>query len=148
MRSPVDRLSIGVDFEWIQNSTHDDLPLNIGANQALISTGAALPLNWDDSISVGIGGEFDLTEQITLRAGYLYSDSPINARTYNPSVPADDRHMISVGVGYEWDNKSIDFAYSYITMDSSNIAGNVQAAFNGNYRYHWDILTLSYTVRY
>lgn len=31
-----DRLSIGVDFEWIQNSTHDDLPLNIGANQALI----------------------------------------------------------------------------------------------------------------
>ena len=31
-----DKLTIGVDFEWIGNSSHDDIPLSIGANQPLL----------------------------------------------------------------------------------------------------------------
>lgn len=140
-----ERLSIGVDFEWTQNSTHDDLPLSIGANQPLLAGNNAVPLAWDDSISIGVGGEYRVTDQLTLRAGYQYADSPMNSATYNPSVPADDRHIFSVGVGYEWGNSSIDLAYSLLTMDSSDIRGNVQPAFNGHYDYDWDILTISFT---
>ena len=68
--------------------------------------------------------------------------------TYNPSVPADDRHIISVGAGYSWGLHSIDLAYSLLTMDSSDIRGNVVPAFNGHYDYDWDILTISYTRRF
>ncbi|MEM9283066.1 MAG: outer membrane protein transport protein [Verrucomicrobiota bacterium] len=143
-----EQLTLGVDFEWIGNSSHDDLPLNIGTNQALLAGKTAVPLNWDDSISVGFGLEYECSENLTLRAGYLYSDSPMNDTFYNPSVPADDRHIISVGIGYSWDVHTIDFAYSFLTMDSSDIRGNVTAAFNGNYDYQWDILTLSYTRRF
>ena len=65
--------------------------------------------------------------------------------TFNPSVPADDRHILSVGAGYSWGQNTIDIAYSYLTMPTSNIAGNVVPAFNGSYQYAWDILTISYT---
>lgn len=143
-----EKLSIGVDFEWSQNSTHDDVPLNIGANQPLLAGATAIPLGWEDSISVGIGAEYEFTENLTLRVGYLYSDSPMSQATYNPSVPADDRHIISVGAGYSWGLNSIDIAYSLLTMDSSDIRGNVVPAFNGNYDYDWDILTISYTRRF
>jgi long-chain fatty acid transport protein len=141
-----DRLSVGVDFEWLQNSTHDDVPLNIGANQPLLGGANTIPLAWDDSISIGVGAEFEVNENLTLRAGYQYADSPMNSRTYNPSVPADDRHIVSVGAGYTWGQNSLDVAYSFLTMDSSTIAGNaVSPAFNGNYDYRWDILTISYS---
>ena len=143
-----DRLSVGVDFEWTQNSTHDDVPLGIGINQPLLGGANSVPLAWDDNISIGIGAEYEVTENLTLRAGYLYSDSPMNQRTYNPAVPADDRHIISVGVGYTWGQNTIDLAYSLLTMDSTDIRGNVNPAFNGNYDYDWDILTISYTRRF
>lgn len=143
-----DRLTLGVDFEWLQNSTHDDVPLMIGANQPLLGGNNSVPLGWEDSISVGVGAEYEATENLTLRCGYLYSDSPMNSPTYNPSIPADDRHIISVGAGYSWGLNSIDFAYSLLTMDSSRIRNNVVPAFNGKYNYDWDIITISFTRRF
>lgn len=141
-------LRIGTDFNWIQNSAHDDVPLMIGANQPLLGGANAIPLDWEDSISVGIGAEYDMTECLVLRAGYQYADSPMNSRTYNPSVPADDRHTVSVGFGYEWGPNSIDFAYSKLIMSDTSIQGNVQPAYNGLYKHDWDILTLSFTRRF
>lgn len=143
-----EKLSVAFDFEWIQNSTHDDLPLNIGGNQALLAGTNALPMNWDDSVSMGFGFEYKASDQWTIRGGYLYSDNPGNQRTYNPSLPIDDRHILSAGVSYTWGLNTIDFAYSKLFMDASNIQGNVQPAFNGTYDYDWDILTVTFQRRF
>lgn len=141
-------LSFGIDFEWLGNSSHDDVPLDIGSNQFILGGQNAIPLNWDDSISVGFGVEYQASDSWTLRAGYLYSDNPSSVRTYNPSMPTDDRHILSAGVSYTWGANTIDFAYSLLLMDASSISGNVQPAFNGAYDYDWNILTLSYQRRF
>lgn len=143
-----DRLSVGVDFEWTNHSTHDDLPLNIGLNQALLTGNDSVIFNWKDSITVGIGAEYQWTESLTLRGGYQYADTPMSSATWNPAIPADDRHTLSVGVGYEWGLHSIDFAYSKILMGTTTIGGNLKPAFNGNYTSDWDVTTLSYTRRF
>jgi long-chain fatty acid transport protein len=144
-----ERLTFGLDFEWLQNSTHDDVPLNIGANQPLLDGKTAVPLAWEDSISVGFGIEYKWIEELTLRAGYLYSDTPMSETTWNPAIPADDRHIFSLGFGYTWDEcNTIDFAYSLIHMPNSTITNNITPAFNGVYSYSWDILTLSYSRRF
>jgi len=143
-----ERLSVGVDFEWIQNSTHDRLPLNIGASQALLGGFDAIPLGWEDSFSAGLGGLYRVNDAITLRAGYLYSDSPMNGRTWNPSVPSDDRHILSVGAGYAFGDHSIDVAYSHILMSTTTVENNVMPAFNGSYDHNWSVLTISYTRRF
>ncbi len=143
-----DRLTFGADFEWIQNSTHDDVPLSIGTNQPLLAGKNAVPLNWKDSISLGVGVEYECSSDLTLRAGYLYSESPMPVQTWNPAVPANDRHIFSVGAGYSWGANTIDFAYSLIHMSDANIANNVTPAYNGTYTFAWDILTLSYSRRF
>ncbi len=142
------RLSLGVDFEWIQNSTHDDLPLTIGANQPLLGGAEGIDLRWRDSISTGFGVSYQVDEHLTLRAGYLYSESPLRDETYIPSVPANDRHIVSLGVGYAWENHSIDFAYSFMPMEPRNVAGALQPAFNGDYDYQWNVFAISWTTRY
>jgi len=72
----------------------------------------------------------------------------MNARTYNPSVPADDRQIFSFGVGHSWGNHSVDLTYSLLMMESTRVAGNVVPAFNGTYDYNWDILTISYSRKF
>ena len=32
-----DRLTLGFDFQWSRNSSHDDIPIDIGNNQALLA---------------------------------------------------------------------------------------------------------------
>lgn len=143
-----ERFSLGIDFEWIQNSTHDRLPLGIGPNQPLLGGFDAIPMGWDDSFSIGIGGLYRVNEALTLRAGYLYSDSPMSDRTWNPSVPSDDRHILSVGAGYAFGDHSIDLAYSLVLMSDTTVRDNVVPAFNGSYSHDWSVLTLSYTRRF
>ncbi len=143
-----DKLTIGVDFEWIGNSSHDDIPLTIGANQPLLAGKMAAPLNWDDSYSIGTAIEYQATESLVFRAGYQYSESPMNQQFYTPSVPANDRHILSIGAGYTWGLNTLDLAYSCILMNDSNIQGNIDPAINGHYDYSWNILTLSYSRQF
>ncbi len=142
-----ERLSLGVDFEWIQNSTHDDLPLSVGPNQALLGTDG-IELRWRDSFSTGFGLSYQATENLTLRAGYLYSESPLRDETFIPSVPANDRHIFSIGAGYAWGNDLIDLAYSFMPMEARNVKGASNPAYNGSYDFTWNVLALSYTKRF
>ena len=142
-----DRLAVGVEYEWIQNSTHDDLPLEVGGNQALLG-GDGLSLKWKDSYSTGIGLRYRATKNLTLRAGYLYSSSPLRDSTYIPSVPANDRHLFSIGGGYTRGKNTIDVSYTFMPMESRSVRGASQPAFNGDYDYNWNVLALSYTRRF
>ncbi len=140
-----DSLTIGIDFEWIQNSTHDDVPLLIGANQPLLGGATGIDLDWNDSFSVGIGAEYEVSKNLTLRAGYLYSESPLKGSTYTPVVPANDRHIFSVGAGYTSGANTIDVAYAYMPMENLSVNNASQPGYNGSYEFDWHILALSYT---
>lgn len=141
-------LTLGFDFEWIQNSTHDFLPLEIDSNQALLGQ-SGIELDWEDSVSFGTGIEWQVDEHWALRAGYLFSESPMPSRTFLPSVPANDRHMISAGVGYRSGNHAIDLAYTIALYPDRHVSGNVQsAAFNGDYDFSWQVTTLSYSLKF
>lgn len=141
------RLSVGIDFDWTGNSTHDDLPLSIGKNQSLLAS-STVPLGWQDSYSLGAGLRYRATEALVLRAGYQYSASPMPGATWNPSVPADDRHLLTAGIGYSSGNHTIDVAYGFVAMGPTTIRGNVQPAFNGTYRHDWNLLAIGYTRRF
>lgn len=142
-----ERLSLGIDFEWIQNSSHDDLPLSIGRNQAMLGTDG-LDLGWKDSFSTGFGLQYQVNENLKLRSGYLYSESPLRDETYTPAVPGNDRHMLSVGAGYEWGKNTIDLSYTYLPFESRSVRGAAQPGFDGDYEYRWHVVGISYTRKF
>jgi long-chain fatty acid transport protein len=142
-----DRLTAGVDFLWAQNSTHDGVPLDIGPNQALLGGSTGLTLNWQDSITVGAGVQYAL-DSWTLRAGYMYSENSIPDATYTPSVPSNDRHLFSAGIGYRTDRHSFNVGYSYSYFPERTVSGNVQPAFDGTYKIGWHVLSASYVLSF
>ena len=142
-----DRLTLGADFLWAANSSHDDLPLEIGHNQALLGTrGAAL--HWKNAISLGAGLQYKLPGGWTARAGYLYSESSQTDAFYTPSVPSNDRHLLSLGIGYRSGRHGFNLGYSYSLFPDRTVTGNLQPAFNGKYQIGWHVLSTSYSVQF
>jgi long-chain fatty acid transport protein len=138
-----DDLKLGVDFEWAQNSVHKDLPLDIGNNQPLLGTDRLI-LNWRDSYSVGVGAQWYAWPNTPLRAGYMYTSSSMPDETFTPAVASNARHIFSAGFGYKRDKSTFDFAYSYVRMEDRHVQSNQQPAFIGDYKFSWNIFTLSY----
>lgn len=140
-------LTLGVDYEWIQNSAHKSLPLGIGKNQALLPV-PGLKLDWRDSYTIGAGFEYKLSSAWMLRGGYMFSKSALRDTTYTPSIPTNDRHLFSLGTGYTFGKNTIDLAYSYVPMGTRHVRTAATPSFNGDYEIEWHVFTLSYTHRF
>lgn len=142
-----DRLTIGLDVQWAENSTHKEVPLNIGRDQLLLgSTG--VPLNWKDSWEAGVGVQYKLNEHWVLRAGYLFTENSQPDATFTPSVPSGQRQLTSAGVGWHDKQNAIDFAYAYVAYPDRSISNDLQPAFNGRYQISWSVISLSYTRKF
>jgi long-chain fatty acid transport protein len=142
-----DKLTLGFDFMWSANNSHDDVPLRIGSNQALLASGA-VPLDWESAIDLGTGISYKLNERWTLRAGYLYSENSQKDFNYTPAVPSGDRHYVSAGFGWRGERDGVDVAYCYAFLNEREVTGASQPAFNGEYKYGWHVLTISYSRRF
>ncbi len=78
-----------------------------------------IPQNWDDTLAVAIGIKYQLNDQWTLRAGVSVIDNPVSANNLLAVLPTVFEQHTTMGFGYKINNKqSIDFSYSYISMDS------------------------------
>ncbi|MEL7346835.1 MAG: outer membrane protein transport protein [Pseudomonadota bacterium] len=84
---------------------------------------ASDPQNYEDAFFVAVGGEYDVTEDLTLRGGLAYDDSPtidstatVEGRTVR--VPDANRLWVSTGGSYDMEmfgqDITVDAAYSYL----------------------------------
>ena len=116
-----DRGALAVDVLWFDwSSAHDEFVFNLknGDNPAFDAIAGtrpsdAFPLDWRDSYTVRVGGEYFLTRADTLRAGYTYMSNPIPDGTLTPILPANIEHAVSVGYGHRFDFVSLDLAYQF-----------------------------------
>ena len=69
---------------------------------------------YKDTYRINFGTEYMLTPTWALRGGYVFDKSPINKHAMDTLVPVDDRHIVSMGVGYKGETWSADFAYAHI----------------------------------
>ena len=105
-------------IEWTNWSLLDVSPVTIsgGATAALIDFG------WEDGWFYSLGGEYDVSNKLTVRAGVAYEESPIqedSARLLQ--VPDNNRVWASIGATYNWsDTTKLNFAYSHVFVEDGD----------------------------
>lgn len=108
---PMDALLLAFDLKWIGwSGTHEEVNFSGPAN-SFDTTGdgvgnassTTLDFGWEDQIVYAMGAQYLATEALTLRAGYNYSQAPIDeADVFNNLVlPAVVEHHLSVGMDYK-----------------------------------------------
>jgi long-chain fatty acid transport protein len=120
---------LALQMDWIDwADAFHDLPLSFsngtspGVNAALGSSfNESIPLNWKSEFVYRAGVEYNATENLVLRVGYCYGNSPVPSATLTPLTAAIMQQTITTGIGYHWDRYSIDAAYQYYFPTTQNI---------------------------
>ncbi|RBJ85823.1 hypothetical protein C3L29_001835 [Pseudomonas sp. MWU12-2534b] len=105
-----DRFTLGASVLWTQWSSFKDLTLKSDGN-VLVS----IPYKYKDAMMYSLGGDYRFTDQLTLRAGVAYDETPTRGSTRDPRIPDNDRWFTSLGFGYDIKaipGLTIDGAYS------------------------------------
>ncbi len=79
-------------------------------------------LNYKNAVFVSIGASYEVTDQLTLRAGTAFDQSPVRDAYITPRVPDDNRYWLAVGGSYKiTPTATIDVGYAHIFADKPSI---------------------------
>ena len=82
--------------------------------EGVVLTDKDIDWDWKASNRYRFGGEYKLEEEIALRAGFYYDESPVPDEQVSFTNIADvDRKGITLGAGYGWKKFMFDFLYEY-----------------------------------
>ena len=108
-----------LDATWTRWSRFDEFYVKDKVNSAYDSY---VPQNWKDVWSFSIGTAYRLDQEWTVRAAYMYDDSPIKDSNRTVRTPGSDRHWFTLGL--KWDmtpDMTLDFAWAYVALEKGNI---------------------------
>ena len=148
---------VAADVDWIDwKNAFNTLPVKLSnGNDTAVTTalGSSLqdniPLNWNSEFVYRVGLEYEVIENLFLRAGYSYGKSPVPDSTLSPLTAAIMENTITAGIGYRWHDWQADLAYQYDLPVTHHVG--TSALLDGEYSnsstqvaINWLALTLSY----
>ena len=118
-----DKLTINAGIVYTMWSSYEDLTIKFDPALLGAVSEKATQKDWDDVFRYQFGAEYALNETWALRAGYVYDETPIPDAHVDYIVPANDRHLFSVGVGYKQANFFCDLGYTYLLIKDRDVTG-------------------------
>ncbi|WP_280955013.1 OmpP1/FadL family transporter [Paludibacterium denitrificans] len=117
-----DKWAVMGDLTWTRHSRMDSIDIKFhNVNPA--EGDLIIKQNWKDTFKLSLGANYKYSENLLLRGGVAYDQSPVkNDNLRHPALPDSDRYWFSVGANYKLNKQSsIDLAYSYVFFKNSSI---------------------------
>lgn len=140
-----DAIRLEANLEWLEWSRNESMTIDLDNNTPLLLGQNTIPNDWDNTITVGVGGDWQINENWVVRAGYAFVESPIPDSTISPILPDSDRHALSLGVGYAAGSHVVDVAYTFSIYEDRESSTSV---YPGTYDIDSDLLGLTYSYVY
>lgn len=121
-----DKLTLNAGIVYTMWSSYDKLTIDFDpaiprADGTTVASSTA-EKKWDDVFRYQLGAEYALNDSWALRAGYIYDETPDPDEHADYIVPANDRDLFSLGVGYKAGDFSCDLAYTYLLIHDRDVA--------------------------
>jgi len=131
-----DAIQVEALLEWLEWSVNDTQTLIAGPLPP-----SPVVNDWDDTVTIGIGGSWAASDALVIRAGYAFLPTPIPAGTMTPLLPDTDRHALSLGLGYTVGQHTVDLAYTYSIYDDRDTP-------LGSYEVDSDLIGMTYSMSF
>ncbi len=123
-----DKLFVNLDVSYILWSTYDRVVVEFSEQspQAVPGQDPRQPSqvsvsDWENSMTFRVGGEYEVIDNLHLRAGFAYDMSPVPEETAGPSLPDNDRTVVAVGAGYKFGDFRLDAGYQLVMVAEREI---------------------------
>ncbi len=154
-----DKLDLMADITWTGWNSFETLRVVRTSGTLSGRTLDVQPENWKNTMRYSVGASYRYGDQLKLRAGMAYDESPVSDKWLTPRIPDSDRVWLSLGGNYAFTkNSSLDVGYTHIFVRDRNINTSAQAAeiaalggssaagtLKGNYDSNVNILSVQYT---
>jgi len=153
---PNEDWTLSLDIDWVNWKTFDNLDFHYAPSVVATALTGGTNFrtqreNWSSGFAVRVGAQWQFTPDISLRGGYTFDPTPVDDPFFTPGIPDRDRHLITVGAGYNV-NKSLtlDVAYMFVYFVDLNQTASTgtDAVRNGNYSGSAHILSGSLVYRF
>lgn len=130
----IPRLTVEGDVQWSNWNTLDGQDIRFDKNTLTVQD-TRVAFDWRDTWTVRIGGQYDVTEAVVLRAGYSFDPSAVPDATLSPAFPEPDKHEVTVGLGITRGSWTVDLLYGVLITESrrANNALTGLPSHNGRY---------------
>ena len=150
-RQVTPKLNIEVGAIYTGWSSYDELVMNFGKKlYGFIPEQSTSVKNWKNVWRYQLGFEYKHSPEWTWRLGYTYDQEPSPDATVDFQAPMSDRQLFSIGFGYTKNDRTLDFAYTYLLADDRTIAARlgdgIPQTRTSNVDAH--IFVISYSVRF
>ncbi|MFN6559258.1 MAG: OmpP1/FadL family transporter [Nostoc sp. ChiSLP01] len=136
------RLAIVSDVTWTNWSRFQELRVKFDNP---VQADTVQPENWNDTFRFGVGVNYAVSKQLTLRTGVTYDPSPVDEQFNTPRLPGGDRTLLGFGASYR-PSKSLNFdiGYTHVFVNDSDInqSSSTAGALRGNFEGSVDIVGL------
>ncbi len=137
-----ENLSFEADYIAMGWHTYDEIKVMF--NQPVAGqTESVNPRNYKDSFTLRLGMEYRLDEHFTLRTGYAWDYHAVPSAYVEPTLPENDRHNYTIGLGYHINQFTVDAALHLLLQDDREVTDSVYN-FDGTYTGLANIFSLTF----
>ena len=138
-------------YDWSHAFDELDIKLTNSSHPGFAMFGPtirdSLPLDWEDSVSLRLGYEWEPIAANIFRMGYVFHNSPVPDSTLNPYLDGVLTHALSAGYSREYERYVLNAAYQYSfsperEINDSQLAGGDFNDSKFSAEAHWLSLSL------
>jgi long-chain fatty acid transport protein len=128
-----EKLTLAADIQRVQWSAYKSLRFDYAA-QVNGADFTESPRNYEDSYAYRLGGQYQATNKLTLRAGVYFDRTPVKDGYLTPETPDANALGTSVGLSFQVTEKlGVDASFLYLNRkertDAANLSGGVPGTF-------------------
>jgi long-chain fatty acid transport protein len=128
-----DKLMAGITLSYVFWSAYESLDFDFEINTMALND-LQSPREYNNTLILRTGAEYQVLENLFLRAGVFYDPSPVNENYFSPETPGLNNIGLSTGLSFlPLENLSIDLSFLYI-MGIEKDVSFIPANFNGAYK--------------
>ncbi len=113
---PLENLSFEVGTVYTRWSTFSDLDIYFDSGFGPSKN----PKNWKDGWNFNASVEYSPLDWLTLRAGYWHETAVTDEQYTDYMIPSSGRDVLSLGVGFEYEDWTVDLAYTHMWVYDTN----------------------------
>jgi long-chain fatty acid transport protein len=113
---PNEKLTLGLDVNFVEWSAYRNLTFDFNAPVNGSPTSSS-KRSYEDALTFRLGGQYQLTSGLTVRAGGAYDNSPVKDGYITPETPDSDRLTGTLGASYKFGEKfGIDLSTQFVNL--------------------------------
>lgn len=141
-----EKLTLAFDMNYVGWSSYDTLAFDFADNtEQLQDTRSAR--RYKNVVILRAGAEYEVNENLQLRAGMYYDFSPVQDGYLTPETPDMDKTGISIGASYTVNNFTVDASFLYVTRGQRDDV-NLESQFGGTWTSRAFIPGISFSYKF